>query len=300
VFISLDKRAEFRSQLQILRSTHQASVWETFVQPSRSNPVKVSVSTQLGGGERLYWLLRKAEPEAAAKASEVASKIETQDIQMMATVSHELRTPLSSIKGFVSSLLAKDVDFDDATRREFLQIVNEEADKLSELVEQLLDYSRVKSATLRINPEEHHLFDILAMANASLEELTKSHKLEIQVSNDLPLVKADILRVSQVILNLVDNAVKYSPPDSRIAISAHQQDESVQVDVSDQGIGIPPEDRPHVFEAFRQTERKTQLKGTGLGLAICKGIIEAHGGAIWIQDQVVSGTTISFTLPLSE
>jgi two-component system, OmpR family, sensor histidine kinase KdpD len=144
------------------------------------------------------------------------------------------------------------------------------------------------------------LSSIIDSAIAQLQALTIEHKLELDVPVKLPPIFGDELRIAQVLTNLVGNAVKYSPPQTQITISAHRAGKLVKVSVADQGPGVPQQDSIRIFEAFRQLENETsnRTKGAGLGLAICKGLIEAHGGQIWIQNHDGPGTIISFTIPI--
>jgi two-component system sensor histidine kinase KdpD len=210
-----------------------------------------------------------------------------------------LRTPLTAIKGFATTLLATDVTWGPDEQRDFIAIIDEEADKLAELISQLLDLSRLQAGKLRIRPESRSLSAILGTAMAQLESLVIRHRLVINVVSDLPPVMIDTQRISEVLVNLVGNAVKYAPQGTTITISAIAHGSDLQVDVSDEGPGIPPENRERVFEAFLQLEDSSHQQGSGLGLglAICKGLIEAHGGMIWVAD-TSPGTTISFTLPI--
>jgi PAS domain S-box-containing protein len=232
--------------------------------------------------------------QEARKAAEEANELK---LKFLAMISHELRTPLTSIKGFTSTLIAPDVRWEEQQQQEFLMIMDEEADKLTDLVEQLLDVSRLQAGTLRIKTSPQAVLDIVGTAIAQLEATTTNHQLLLDIPNNLPRVMADNHRIAQVLVNLVDNAAKYSPPHTRITVAAHRVDGMVQIDVSDEGEGIRPDDRLSVFEAFRQIDRQTRQRGAGLGLAICKGLIETHGGQIWIQDKPI-GTMISFTLPI--
>ena len=137
-------------------------------------------------------------------------------------------------------------------------------------------------------------------ARAEAVVLTKKHRLKVKLYGDLPPVMADARRIAQVLTNLINNAVKFSPPDTEITISATSIPDFVQIEVSDQGIGIPPEEQERVFEAFHQVEGRRHWEGAGLGTAICKGIVEAHGGRIWVHEQTSPGTTIVFTLPVAK
>lgn len=243
------------------------------------------------GQEELLQLERRARHEA--------EKADQLKLQFLAMISHELRTPLTSIKGFSTTLLADDVEWTLDNQQDFIRIIDEESDKLTELVEQLLDISRMQSGTLRINVHSQTIDQLVAAVQTQLERLSVDHQLVFRVPENLPPVKVDQQRMIQVLDNLVENAIKYSPKNSTIEINFSQKNGFIQVDVADEGIGIPSDDHHLVFEAFRQVERKEQAKGAGLGLAICKGLIEQHGGSIWIQDKT-PGTTISFTLPISE
>lgn len=217
--------------------------------------------------------------------------------RFLAMVSHELRTPLTSIKGFASTLLADDVEWDADSQRDFIVTIAEEADKLHELVEQLLDASRLQSGRLQISPSPCSIHDVLAVAKAQIDTLAAAHDLRLEIASGLPALEADPRRIAQVLSNLVSNAAKHSPPGSPITIKAYSASDVVRVDVIDRGKGIPEEARDHVFEAFQQLVDDNS-DGAGLGLAICKGLIEAHGGRIWIAETSPAGTTMSFTLPL--
>jgi PAS domain S-box-containing protein len=235
----------------------------------------------------------------ARQAAELANEIK---LKFLAMISHELRTPLTSIKGFATSLLATDISWDETTQREFLTIITQESDKLTDLIGQLLDLSQLQAGILRIHPTEVSLKHIVNIATAPLSVLTQSHELNIDIPATLPHVFADPQRIAEVLTNLVGNAVKYAPEETMITISASVQDDTVRVNVGDEGPGIKPENRAIVFEAFQQLERRSlpNGKGAGLGLAICKGLVEAHHGRIWISDDQETGTLISFTLPTTD
>jgi PAS domain S-box-containing protein len=234
----------------------------------------------------------------ARSASERANALKT---KLLAMISHELRTPLTSIKGFASTLLAQDVEWDKARWREFVEIIEEESDRLTELVEQLLELSRLQAGALRITQELHSLIEVVQMAMPQLQTLTSERLLKIDVPTDLPLLYVDRRRMAQVVVNLVNNAMKYSSTGTPITLTARAQNDEIEVRISDQGIGIPIEEREQVFEAFYQREdHLIRRTGAGLGLAICKGLVEEHNGRIWIADQEIPGTTVCFTLPVAQ
>lgn len=242
--------------------------------------------------------------EAEAHARREAEEANNLKLKFLAMVSHELRTPLTSIKGFSTTLLADDVEWDPENQRDFIETISAEADKLTELIEQLLNVSRLEAGTIRISPRRVEWNQIILTSLAQLNMLTADHHLVIEeTESTLPLLYVDVMRVSQVVTNLVTNAVRYSPKNTTITIQAEKlSDKFIKVQVIDQGVGIPPEARSRVFEAFQQLDReKGGTQGAGLGLSICQGLIEAHGGRIWVEDDHVGpGTTMSFTLPIAE
>ncbi|HEY63399.1 MAG TPA: GAF domain-containing protein [Caldilineae bacterium] len=259
---------------------------------------------------RLYEALRRHSEELEAQvaartrdlqiALERAQEADRLKSAFLATISHELRTPLASIKGFASTLLQDDVEWDPESQKEFLSIIEQESDKLTELIDQLLDMSCLESGTLEVNPTPCHVEEILTDVSDRLHVLARSHRLQISLPRDLPPVYADRGRIAQVLSNLVENAAKYSPEGSPIRISATADVAWVTVSVSDQGIGIAPEFHERIFERFFRIESEESQPGTGLGLAICRGIIEAHGGRIWVESAPRQGSTFHFTLPVAQ
>jgi PAS domain S-box-containing protein len=235
--------------------------------------------------------------EESRHEAERANEIKT---EFLAMISHELRTPLTSIIGFTTTLLAEDVIWDPDEQRDFIHTIQQEADRLQELIDHLLDLSRLDAGMLPISLKPNSLHEIVQDALPQFNTLTSGRKLIIHLSPNLPPVNVDAKRIAQVLVNLVRNAASYSPPETEINISANVRGGCVQVSVSDQGPGIPHEERKHVFQAFKRGvhEENGTGKGAGLGLAICKGLVEAHGGRIWIKKQTTPGTTICFTIPL--
>jgi PAS domain S-box-containing protein len=222
--------------------------------------------------------------------------------QLLSTVSHELRTPLASIKGFATTLLREDVQWDEKSRREFLSIIDEESDRLSELISNLLDMSRIEAGRLRVEPEPTDLRPIIDETVSAFQVMTHEHQFRTISPPGLPLVKADPRRARQVLRNLVDNAVKYSPLGGSISITARVSESDLEVSVADQGLGIEPDHLDHIFDRFYQVDSAStrEVGGSGLGLSICKAIVEAHDGQIWAESQVGIGSTFYFTLPVEE
>ncbi|MCK4725329.1 MAG: GAF domain-containing protein [Anaerolineales bacterium] len=217
---------------------------------------------------------------------------------LISTVSHELRTPLAAIKGYVTTLLAEDVEWDPHSQREFLDIISHETDHLTTLVSELLDMSRLESGTVSMNYSKTDLYDLIS--NASKRAHPKPHlPLEIDIPAELPVLFVDAKKIEAVLRNLFENATKYAGDEALIQLSAEVQNRSVIIRVRDQGPGIPLEDSERVFESYYQLENglPIQASGSGLGLAICRGFVKAHGGEIWLEP-VATGTCIAFSLPL--
>jgi signal transduction histidine kinase len=215
---------------------------------------------------------------------------------LLAAVGHELRTPLAAIKGHSSTLLQEDVTWPLADQRHFLQTISGEADRLAQLVSNLLDLSRQEAGLLLLNRGPARVQDLVAKTIKRLSH--PGVMISLQIPDSLPLVNVDSARIEVVLHNLVANALVYG--EGEVGITAGKRDDGVVVSVSDNGPGIAPDELPHVFERFYRARRGRQQHsgGTGLGLAICKAFIEAHGGVIWAESSV-QGTTISFSLPLT-
>ncbi|OQY79924.1 MAG: hypothetical protein B6D41_21850 [Chloroflexi bacterium UTCFX4] len=229
-----------------------------------------------------------------------AQATEQMQKQLLATVSHELRTPLASIKGFATTLLRQDVRWDDATQREFLRIIEEESNRLEELIDNLLDMSQMEAGALRIQREPVQLRGLLREAVENAQRRTEAHWFVVDLPSELPRVWADPRRIRQVLNNLLENAIKYSPDGGEISVRCEVEATRVIVSIADRGVGIPPALRARVFDPFFQVDGSSTrgVGGSGLGLAIVKGIIAAHHGAIWVEPMPERGSVFRFTLPI--
>jgi len=217
---------------------------------------------------------------------------------LISTVSHELRTPLAAIKGYASTLLAEDVRWEETAQREFLSIISQEADRLSQLVNNLLDLSRLEAGSLKLSLQPCDVRALITDAIAQMHLPTRLD-LEMEVEEGLPPLQVDRVRIETVIRNLVENAVKYAGPEASIRIQAQRSGEHVIFRVSDNGPGIPPEERERIFESFYRVESglTRTASGAGLGLAICHGLVRAHGGNIWVESPA-KGACIAFSIPI--
>jgi PAS domain S-box-containing protein len=217
---------------------------------------------------------------------------------LISTVSHELRTPLAAIKGYATTLLAKDVHWDTITQQEFLAIISDETDHLSSLVNDLLDMSRIDAGNLTVSKVACSLEELVYRA-AQRAHPQPGDRLQMRVPPDLPLFYADPQRIEAVLRNLIENAAKYAGENSPIWINAGVEANNLVVRVSDEGPGIPAEESERIFDSFYQLENglNRRSSGAGLGLAICRGFVIAHGGKIWVEPRQ-KGACIVFSLPL--
>lgn len=220
--------------------------------------------------------------------------------EFLGMVSHELRTPLTAIKGSAAIALGTKTPLSAAETMELFDIINDQADRLRDLVANLLDMTRIEAGTLSVSPEPANLLEMLEEAKANFVRTGGKHALSVETDGAVSMVKADKRRVVQVLNNLLTNAAKYSPADAAIAVRVEPGPETVTVRVADRGRGIPADKLPHLFKKFSRLhgDEGGKMTGTGLGLAICKGIVEAHGGRIWAESPGEGkGSTFSFTLP---
>ncbi len=213
-------------------------------------------------------------------------------------ISHELRTPVALIKGYVGTLRREDAQWDPKVVRDSLAVIEDEADRLTNLIDDLLDASRLQAGALILNRSEVEMDRLSEQIAKRFQTQTEKHTLDVDFPSDFPCIIADEERLTQVINNLVSNAVKYSPQGGRIQIRGRVRTDDILICVIDEGPGIAQEDIPHVFDRFyRSSEAAQKTKGAGLGLFLAKAVVEAHGGNIWIDNQSKKGTSICFTLP---
>lgn len=239
--------------------------------------------------------------ETESKARERAEADKEQALRSLAFVSHELRTPLTSIKGFASTLLAEDVTWTMEQQRDFIETINDEANKLNGFIDQLLDLSKMDAGVFNFSISRQSVEKAMSSTATHLQALTEQHYLTIYIPENLPDIFADLQCFEQVLTNLVENATKYAPSGTFIRISVRAIKDFVEFSVADEGPGIPHEEREKVFTPFYRSSDKALIKakGAGLGLTICKRLIEGQGGRIWVDGQVDLGTVINFTLPLA-
>ncbi|HLW01747.1 MAG TPA: ATP-binding protein [Ktedonobacterales bacterium] len=220
----------------------------------------------------------------------------------MSIISHELQTPIAIIKGYASTLRREDAKWDEQTIRGRLEAIEEESDRLHHLVANLLQASRIQAGGLKMDPGPLDLAEMARKVVRKFAARSPNHTLRVHFPDGMPTVWADRERIEEVLLNLLDNAVKYSPNSRLIRIEGQVTDEAVMISVGDKGMGIPLREQGRIFERFQRVDNKASrtTQGAGLGLYICRAILDAHGGHIRVESELGKGSTFSFSLPRME
>ena len=236
-----------------------------------------------------------AEQARHAQLLQATEKLQT---ALLNSVSHDLRTPLVSITGALTSLDEQSESLDEENRKSLIVTAREEADRLNRLVGNLLSMTRIDSGAIKLHIEPGDIQDVIGTALDQLGKRIANRKVQVDVPIDFPLVPMDFTLIVQVLVNVLDNAVKYSPEYCAIEVSAELDKDNASVTVADRGEGIPPEDLTRIFDKFYRVQRPESISGTGLGLSISKGIVEAHNGNIQALGREGGGTIIQIELPL--
>lgn len=240
--------------------------------------------------ERASTVEKLTKAEAARESDRLRSVL-------LDSVTHEFRTPLTSIKASAETLLS-DVVLDKPERADLLTVINEESDRLNRLIGEAAEVAQLDAHQLELHLEMHHIRE---PADASVEKLKNSlqrHALALNIADNLPLVRMDVDRITEVLVHLLDNAAKYSPPNTPIQITAELRDGEIVTSVADHGAGIDDTEQQMIFEKFyRGRDQRMLIQGTGMGLAIAKAIVELHGGAIGVTSQLGRGSLFYFSLP---
>lgn len=222
---------------------------------------------------------------------------------LLSSVSHDLRTPLTAIKAAASSMLQEDVQWDEEARRGFASLIEREADRLNRLVGNLLDLSRIEEGALKLDRDWYQLAELIHEVLDRLQPILRGRVIEVTVPETLPLVYVDYLALDQVLTNLLENAIRYTPSQSPIEVSAQWERAQISIYVADRGPGIAPDEQERIFDKFYRVLHQPNSSpggfpsGSGLGLAVCRGLIEAHGGRIWAEARQEGGTIFCVVLP---
>jgi PAS domain S-box-containing protein len=239
--------------------------------------------------------------EEKAREIETLKEIEQLRTELLANISHELRTPLTSIKGFSTMLLEYDKRLSHKEKQKFLKTIDLASDRLLELIDQLLDMSRLDAGILTIDNKPTNINKLIQDVVNEAQVRSAGHRLQLDLPRNLPRLSVDARRIRQVLENLISNAVKYSKANTEIKIAAQCDVHELLISVADKGIGIPQEELPKVFDRFFRSRRSQfeGIKGVGLGLSICKSLVEAEGGRIWMESEEGKGSVCFFTLPIN-
>jgi K+-sensing histidine kinase KdpD len=247
--------------------------------------------------ERTVLRLEAEQAQARAEALAESARLKS---TLLAAASHDFRTPLEAITAAADELLAEDVYWNAEAMHDFAAVIRTEARRLAHLGNNFLDLTRIEAGVLHLQRGWYHIAEIVNRVLDRCAPDLADRPLELDVPETLPLLPVDYIQIEQVLWNLVQNAVKYSPPGSPLGITASLQDALLCVSIADRGPGIPPGERARVFEPFYRpdADRNARVVGTGIGLAICKGLVEAHGGQITIHGRDGGGTLVRIDLPL--
>jgi PAS domain S-box-containing protein len=282
------------------RQGETASVFEEegIIHTSAGQPVDVAL---------LYSIVRSTEGKplnAVVNIRDISKMREAESFKetLLSMLGHELQTPLSIIKGYTSTLLRVEGRWDEETNRQGLQVIGEETDRLSKVVNKLLLASRLSAGAIRLEKEPLQLSSLAQQVIRRMTNISPQHTFVVDFKEDFPVVTVEPQLMEEVLTNLVENAIKYSPGGGKVTISGESNPDSISVSVTDQGIGIPADELGRLFQKFQRVEKgaSRKIQGTGLGLYICKAIVEAHGGKLEVSSQVGKGSRFYFTLPLDQ
>lgn len=234
------------------------------------------------------------EAQTRARVAEESDRLKT---AILSSVSHELRTPLASIQASATSLFTRDVDFEPDARAELQSLLLEEINHMIQLVGNLLNMSRIEAGALKLQRQWNSLAEIVDHSMQPLRRISGNHRFDVDVSEDLPLVAVDSVLMEQVIINLVRNSLRFSPPNSAIEVHAYADDQLMWVTITNPGPAISDEYIDRIFDKFFPMPGRDPSLNLGLGLSICKGVIDAHGGKIWAEN-LANGVAFRFTIPL--
>ncbi|NVN97794.1 MAG: DUF4118 domain-containing protein [Geobacteraceae bacterium] len=249
---------------------------------------------------QLKMALVRLELAQQAEAAQVVHAREKLERALLNSVSHDLRTPLATVTGVLTSLKEDGGHLSDRARLELLDTACSEAERLNRFVGNLLDMTRIEAGAVRLRLEPCDVQDLVGCAIGAVEQRLGNLRIDVKLADNLPLVMMDMVLMTQVLVNLLDNARKYAPLKSRVEISANADKNWLYLAVSDQGGGLPGKDLQHIFDKFYRVPIPEGAGGTGLGLSICKGLVEAHGGTVSAENLVTGGFRVCIELPLKE
>jgi two-component system sensor histidine kinase KdpD len=233
------------------------------------------------------------------REARLVAEVGRQRAGFLSAVSHNLRTPLTAVKAAAGTLLASWSRIEPEERRELLETISDEAERLERLVRNTLELSRIRAGALEIEPERVDVADLVQHAVRRLRPIARAHRVRLDVADDLPSVSLDVTMAEQILLNLLENALRFAPPGSEILVGAHalRETDEIELRVSDHGPGVPAEAHGRIFEEFQSAETRPDRAGTGLGLAIVRALVVAHGGSVRYEETSGGGATFVCTFP---
>jgi len=289
--------------IEVVRHHQPVEMW----QECKSTRKPQVMDFEIGNRLSLHGIATPLEPANSGSSlllfHDISHQRQTEAVRrdFISNVSHELRTPLAALKALTETLQAGALDDPPAAHR-FLDQMETEVDSLSLMVNELLELSRIESGRVPLNLAATPPLEIVTQAveRLRLQAERANLSLDVDCPDDLPPVLADASRIQQVLVNLLHNAIKFTPAGGKVAVRAKPEDHAIRFAVTDTGIGIAVEDLPRIFERFYKADRSRASSGTGLGLAIARHLVEAHGGRIWVESTVGAGSSFYFTLPVIE
>jgi two-component system sensor histidine kinase KdpD len=232
------------------------------------------------------------------REARLAAEVGRQRAGFLSAVSHNLRTPLTAVKAAAGTLLSSWSRIEPEERRELLETISDEAERLERLVRNTLELSRIRAGALEVEPERVDIADLVQHAVRRLRPIARAHRVRLDVDDDMPPISLDVTMAEQILLNLLENALRFAPPGSEIVVGAHAiGGDEVELVVADHGPGVPIEARGRIFEEFQSAETRPDRSGTGLGLAIVRALVVAHGGSVRYEDTPGGGATFVCTFP---
>lgn len=293
-----------RTLIEIVRAHEIVNVWNLCQQSNQQQTVSFETPINRDYLQVIGTRLKPSLPEFTLLLFQnltTQRKLETVRRDFVSNVSHELRTPLASLKALTETLQQGALTDPPAAQR-FLSQMDDEIDNLTQMVQELLELSRIESGKVPLQKKEITPFALIdpAVKRMTLQAQRSSLELLNASPETLPEIAVDSSRLQQVLVNLIHNAIKFTPPGGRIEVSAHAEEKFVIFSVQDSGIGIPPDDLARIFERFYKADRARTSGGTGLGLSICRHLVEAHGGKIWAESRPGEGSTFFFSIPIAK
>jgi two-component system sensor histidine kinase KdpD len=293
----------------VLRLLYDSRHWQQEGWENEEQPAEMHTSFFWNFLDQATTLIESARLRSENLRIEVLQRTDALRAALLSSVSHDLRTPLTVIKAAASSLQQEDVQWGAEERHSFARSIEREADRLNRLVSNLLDMSRIEEGALKPDTDLYPLTALVQDVLDRLQPLLQGREVTLHLAQDLPPIELDYLHIDQVITNLVENAVHYTPPGSPLEVSAQRDGQQVLLSIADRGPGIPPDQLEHIFDKFYRVLNDQRGRpfegyppGSGLGLAVCRGLVEAHGGTIWAQPREGGGVTffVAFPVPILE